>query len=59
MSEGLNEPELENSYPVYLTYAYVCDGEVRYSPLEGTVYGLKKEFKCTKVCRCDLIGRDL
>lgn len=57
--EELNERILEDDYPVYPSYAYVCDGKVRSSPIQGTVKTLKREFKCTEIKNCDLAGRGL
>jgi hypothetical protein len=39
----LNETELENDYPVYWDYLYVCDGKVVKSDVQGTIADLKRE----------------
>jgi hypothetical protein len=57
MSEKLNEPILEDNYPVYCGYAYVADGKPVSSPVEGTVKRLKLALKATEIRRCDLVGR--
>jgi len=55
----LNEPVLEDDYPVWWDYAYVVDGNVKLSPIAGTVRDLKREFKAEEIRRCDIIGRQL
>jgi hypothetical protein len=57
--ETPNEPILADDYPVYPGYAYVVDGKVILSDIEGNVGRLKKVMKATEVRRCDLSARDL
>jgi len=57
-NEKLNEPVLEDDYPVYPTYAYVIDGEVKLSTIEGTVADFKRAG-VKEVRRCDIVGREL
>jgi len=53
----LNEPILENDYPVYWDYLYVCDGKVIRSDIQGTVIDLKRDLKCKEIKSCDIAGR--
>jgi len=53
----LNEKILENDYPVYWDYLYVCDGVVVRSDVQGTVLDLKRDRKCKEVMSCDIEGR--
>lgn len=53
----LNEPILADNYPVYWNYAYVADGKVIISDIQGTVKDLKREYKAQEIRRCDIIGR--
>ena len=55
----LNEPVLEDDYPVHAGYAYVVDGKPIASEISGNVKRLKAHMKATEVRRCDLAGRDL
>ena len=55
----LDEPVLDDDYPIYPGYMYVVDGEVMRSLFSGTVADIKREFKCVEVRRCDLVGREL
>lgn len=58
MPEALKgETILADDYPVYAGYFYVCDGEARQSPLQGTVADLKRELDAKEVRRCELIKR--
>lgn len=45
----LNEPVLEDDYPIYGNYLYVCDGI--------TVRQLKLRENFTEVRRCDIVSR--
>lgn len=56
MSE-LNEPVLDNEYPVYFDYIYVVDGELYRSDIQGTVSDMKRSLKAKEVRRCDIFGR--
>lgn len=53
----LNEPILEDDYPVYFDYLYVCDGKVIRSVIQGTVKDLKRDTNTQEVRRCDISGR--
>lgn len=59
----LNERELQDDYPVYMSYLYVCDGKVITSDIKGTVRDLKKDLRSyykleAKVIKnCDIAGR--
>jgi hypothetical protein len=56
---ALDEPILPDDYPVYAGYAYVADGKVISSDVEGSVARLKRAVKATEIRRCDLVGRAL
>lgn len=58
-SKTLNEPVLEDDYPVYAGYCYVADGRVVQSLLQVTVRDLKRDTGAKEIRRCDLAGRDL
>jgi len=59
----LNETELENDYPVYWDYLYVCDGKVVKSDVQGTVADLKRDLRSNYkleakvITTCDIEGR--
>lgn len=54
----LNEPILEDDYPVYADYLYVADGKVIRSDWHGvTVRRLKRELGAKEIRRCDIFGR--
>jgi hypothetical protein len=59
----LNETELENDYPVYCDYLYVCDGKVVKSDVQGTVADLKRDLRshykleANVITTCDIEGR--
>lgn len=59
--DGLDEPILPDSYPVYAGQLYVADGRVIESPATGTVADLKQddEINAWEVRRCDIAGRGL
>lgn len=57
ISKQLNEPELEDNYPVYYGYLYVADGKLIASEITGDVARLKLFLKAKKICRCDIQGR--
>lgn len=60
MSEKLildSERVLDDDYPVHWEYAYVCDGDVVLSPVDGTVRDLKRALGVSEVRRCDLFKR--
>lgn len=58
MSE-LNEPILEDDYPVYPGYLYVADGRVVQAEQLGTVANLKKAKNAAEIRRCDIVGRQV
>lgn len=59
----LSETELENYYPVYWDYLYVCDGKVVKSDIQGTVADLKRDLRshykleAKVITNCDIEGR--
>jgi hypothetical protein len=54
----LNEPVLDDDYPIYGDYWYVADGKPYYSDWHGiTVAELKKHERFAEVRRCDIAGR--
>lgn len=54
----LNEPELEDDYPIYADYLYVADGELYCSDYHGITVGeLKRREKFKEIRRCDIYGR--
>jgi hypothetical protein len=53
----LNEPILDDDYPVYFGYLYVLDGVPIQSDIEGTVAQLKRYYTVEEVRRCDIAGR--
>lgn len=56
-AEKLNERVLEDNYPVYWDYAYVADGKVVKSDIQGTVGDLKRHLNAIEIKNCDLSGR--
>ena len=54
---NLNETELKDDYPIYAGYLYVADDKVVTSWITTTALHFKHELKATKLCRCDLLGR--
>ena len=56
--ENLDEPILDDDYPVYAGYLYVVDGKVVVSDWhEITVRELKLRLKANEVRKCDIAGR--
>jgi len=53
----VNEPVLDDDYPVFWDYAYVCDGVPSLSPIKGTVRELKRALSVSEVRRYDFAGR--
>jgi hypothetical protein len=51
------ETILDDHYPVFCGYAYVGDGRVVESPVEGTVRDLKRALGVSEVRRCELVKR--
>ena len=56
-----SEDVLEDDYPVFYDYCYVCDGEVKLSPLgsRSTVRNLKRALGVSEVRKCDMGARNL
>lgn len=63
MDTKLNEPILQDNYPIFWGYLYVANGEVVVkSDIKGTVNDLKRDLNqqgilCREIRRCDIIGR--
>lgn len=62
MNTNLKEHKLDDDFPVYVSYAYVVDGRVVFSPVSGEVRDLRRaeilEGKTAEiVTTCDLVGR--
>lgn len=57
MSKKLREHELEDDYPIYPSYYYVCDGEVYCSEVQCTAERLKSLMGFKSVKNCDLRNR--
>ena len=57
----LNEPILEDDYPIYMGYWYVLDGEPRRAsaPSGITVGKLKRLSGAKEIRRCDAVARKL
>jgi hypothetical protein len=55
----MDEPILDDNYPVFCTYWYLADGEPKRSPLEGNVRDLKREWQAAEIRRCAAIARNL
>lgn len=59
----LNEQILEDNYPVYCDYLYVCDGKIIRSDITGTVDDLKRDLRghykleAKVITSCDIFGR--
>ena len=51
------ETILDDDYPVYFNYCYVCDGEVQCSPIEGNIALLKYTLNVKEIRRCDIAAR--
>jgi hypothetical protein len=54
---ALDEPILDDDYPVHFDYLYVADGKVIRSDIRGTVLQLKRITKSYEIRRCDITGR--
>jgi hypothetical protein len=55
---GLNEPLLDDDYPIYADYLYVADGKLYRSDWHDiTVRQLKAREGFAEVRRCDIYGR--
>lgn len=56
----MNEPVLEDDYPVYADYLYVADGKVVRSDWHGiSVARFKLVLGAKEIRRCDMAARDL
>lgn len=55
----LNEPVLDDNYPVYAGYFYVADDNVIISPVKGNVAQLKQSISATEIRRCDAVARGM
>lgn len=53
------ERVLPDDYPVYAGYAYVADGKVVISDIQGRVRDLKRCVGAAEVRSCDIVGRAL
>lgn len=53
------ERVLEDDYPVYFGYAYIGDGRVIFSMLEGTVADLKLDAGVVEVRSCNRSERGM
>jgi len=60
----LDEPLLEDDYPIHGDYLYVCDGKViRCDLMSGTVADLKRDLRshykleAKEIRSCDIAGR--
>ena len=51
-----DENILEDDYPVYCGYCYVCDGKMMRSQITGCVKDLKKDG-VKEVRRCNIVDR--
>lgn len=52
-----DETILDDNYPVYGGYFYVCDGKPITSDIFGTVRELKRDTGASEVRRCSLLKR--
>lgn len=55
----MNEPILEDNYPVFYGYWYVADDKPVRSDVQGTVRDLKRDLKAKEIRRCDTVARKL
>ncbi len=59
-AQSLDEPVLEDDFPIYADYLYVVDGKVVRSDWHNvTVKYFKQRLHAQEVRRCDMHGRDL
>lgn len=61
-TQNLEEPVLEDDYPVFYGYYYMVDGRIETSDVQGNVKRLKQDIisqgrTAVEVRRCDMIGR--
>lgn len=57
MGNKLREVVLEDSHPVHFGYAYVADGKVIISDMEGNIGDLKRHTGAQEITNCDIFGR--
>ena len=57
--EELDEPILEDDYPVYPGYWYVADGKPVQSHVHGSAAYLKRQLGAAEIRRCDAVARNL
>lgn len=58
MSAELDEPILDDDYPIYAGYLYVADGKVIRSDWHGiTARQLRGHLGASELRRCDIMGR--
>jgi hypothetical protein len=58
MKIELNEPVLDDDYPIYADYLYVADGKVIRSDWHGiTARQLRVHLGASEIRRCDIAGR--
>lgn len=55
----MDEPVLEDDYPIYPSYWYVVDGKPQRSDIQGTVRDLKRQTRATEIRRCAAVKRGL
>jgi len=53
----LQEPVLDDDYPVHADYWYVADGKPVRSDVFGTVRDLKRDLGANEIRACDLVAR--
>lgn len=57
-AEELNEPILDDDYPIHAGYVYVMDGVPKMADFPGTVAYLKRILKVKEIRRFDMFGRE-
>ena len=53
------EEVLPQDYPVHWGYAYVADGKVIVSDVQGTVRDLRHDIGALEIRRCNMAARNL
>jgi len=53
------EHVLEDNYPVFMGFWYVCDGEPLISPIQGTIAELKIHIGAKEIRNCIAVQRNL
>lgn len=59
MLQELDEPVLEDDYPIHAGFNYVVDGEVTMALCSCTVEQLKRAMNAVEIRRCDMAGRNM